>query len=198
MVTPIHTFLLTALACFTGGPGVHGFSSHQRATPTTNTIAPIHTVSNYQYNSRNPTRLSLSSLPESTIRHQEQTLDNYLPPDHPLHSLITATTEACAPRQLDTTEDVHEAFRYEWGTWCSTDKLEAVMETLDSVRLVTGAYDDLLEGNFETTLVVSEEDEHDTDDTIDEEPTGKMTGKRIRVAGGKYWDIILHVLPKGA
>lgn len=73
------------------------------------------------------------------------------------------------------------------------------METLDSVRLVTGAYDDLLTGNLETTLVVSEDDEHTTDDgTIDAEQTGKMTGKRIRVAGGKYWDIILHVLPKGA
>lgn len=175
---------------------MYGFSSHRRAT---NTIAPIHIVSNYQYNSRNPTTLSLSSLPESTIpHHQEQTLDNYLPPDHPLHSLITATTEACAPRQLDTTEDAHEAFRYEWGTWCSTDKLEAVMETLDSVRLVTGAYDDLLQGNLETTLVVSEDDEHNTDDTTDEEQTGKVPGKRIRVAGGKYWDIILHVLPKGA
>ena len=79
------------------------------------------------------------------------------------------------------------------------------METLDSVRLVTGAYDELLEGNLETTWVISEEeDEHsssadDDDDAIDEEQqTGKMTGKRIRVAGGKYWDIILHVLPKGA
>ena len=76
------------------------------------------------------------------------------------------------------------------------------METLDSVRLVTGAYDDLLEGNLDTAWVISEEDdEHssaDDDDIDEEQQTRKMTGKRIRVAGGKYWDIILHVLPKGA
>ena len=27
---------------------------------------------------------------------------------------------------------------------------------------------------------------------------GKERGKRIRIAGGKYWDIILHDLPRGA
>ena len=170
---------------------MHGFSSHKRA----NVITPIHTTRHCR--SRYPTtRLSLSSLPESTTIPQEQTLDSYLPPDHPLHSLVTATIEACAPRQLDTTADAHEAFRYEWGTWCATDKLDAVMETLDSVRLVTGAYDDLLDGNVDTTLVIGD-GEH-VDNTMDEEQTGKKMGKRIRVAGGKYWDIILHVLPKGA
>jgi len=172
---------------------VHGFSSsHKRA----NVITPIHTNRHYCRRRYPTTRLSFSSLPESTTVPQEQTLDSYLPPDHPLHSLVTATIEACAPRQLDTTEDAHEAFRYEWGTWCATDKLDAVMETLDSVRLVTGAYDDLLDGNVDTTLVIGD-GEH-VDNTMDEEQTGKKMGKRIRVAGGKYWDIILHVLPKGA
>ena len=70
------------------------------------------------------------------------------------------------------------------------------METLDSVRLVTGAYDDLLDGNVDTTLVIGN-GEH-VDNSMDEEQTGKKMGKRIRVAGGKYCDIILHVLPKGA
>lgn len=70
------------------------------------------------------------------------------------------------------------------------------METLDSVRLVTGAYDNLLDGNVETTWVISEED--DNGNEREEEQTGKKMGRRIRVAGGKYWDIILHVLPKGA
>ena len=131
-----YAFLLTILACSIAAP-VAGFSSPpQRAS---NKIIAT-------------TRLSLSSssLPTS-ITHQEQTLDNYLPPSHPLHTLITATTAACAPRQLDTTEDAHEAFRYEWGTWCSTEKLDAVMETLDSVRLVTGAYEELLSGNVDTS-----------------------------------------------
>ncbi len=70
------------------------------------------------------------------------------------------------------------------------------METLDRVRLITGAYDDLLDGSFETTLVAGDDDDVKEDEQ--EEQTGKKMGKRIRVAGGKYWDIILHVLPKGA
>ena len=75
------------------------------------------------------------------------------------------------------------------------------METLDSVRLVTGAYEDLLCGNVDTSWVISEDDDGESsvdDGTSEEEQTGKMKGRRIRIAGGKYWDIILHVLPKGA
>jgi hypothetical protein len=75
------------------------------------------------------------------------------------------------------------------------------METLDSVRLVSGAYEELLCGNVDTSWVFSEDDDDESsvdDGTSEEEQTGKMKGRRIRVAGGKYWDIILHVLPKGA
>ena len=68
------------------------------------------------------------------------------------------------------------------------------METLGSVRLVNGVYDELIDGNFDTSLV----GEPDDATTTSEEETGIQNGKRIRVAGGKYWDIILHVLPKGA
>jgi hypothetical protein len=188
MITPSYTsFISLNIALLSCVGSVHGFSSSRGAI----TIArPIHS---HRYKRYQITRLS-SSLPKSTP--QEQTLDNYLPPEHPLHELITATTAACTPRQLDTTEDAHEAFRYEWGTWCSTDKLDAVMETLDRVRLITGAYDDLLDGSFETTLVAGDDDDVKEDEQ--EEQTGKKMGKRIRVAGGKYWDIILHVLPKGA
>lgn len=56
-------------------------------------------------------------------------------------------------------------------------------ERIGEVRLVTGAYEALMEGR----------------------PDGgggggadKETGRRIRVAGGKYWDVLLYVLPKGA
>ena len=68
------------------------------------------------------------------------------------------------------------------------------MALLGEVRLVAGAYDGLMDGNFavggETAAAGKEE-------TRDEE-IGVAKGKRIRVAGGKYWDVILHVLPKGA
>ena len=85
-----------------------------------------------------------------------------------------------------------QAFRYEWGTWCSADSLDAVMERLGEIRLITGAYEDLMEGNLETTFVGEDADSRD------ESESGKETGKRIRIAGGKYYDVLLHVLPKGA
>ena len=68
------------------------------------------------------------------------------------------------------------------------------MEALGSVRLVTGVYDDLLAGSVETTFV----GDNGVGSTEKEELTGKKMGKRVRIAGSKYWDIILHVLPKGA
>jgi hypothetical protein len=189
MISPstVSLIILNIIIC---SSAVHGFTSFRRRA------IHNHHHSTTRYYHPTSTRLLLSSLPKSTP--QEQTLDNYLPPEHPLQELITTTTAACTPRQLDTTEDAHEAFRYEWGTWCSSDKLDAVMETLDRVRLVTGAYDDLLDGSFETTLFVGDNDDDDVSNTTSEEQTGKKMGKRIRVAGGKYWDIILHVLPKGA
>ena len=128
-----------------------------------------------------------SSLPTPT---QEQTLDDYLPLEHPLHPLLVATAEACNPRLLDWTKDAgkHEAFRYEWGTWVDTDKLDAVQELLGEIRLLTGAYQDMMDENFETTQVGE----------ASSEESGKETGKRIRIAFGKHWDVILYVLPKGA
>jgi len=60
--------------------------------------------------------------------------------------------------------------------------------------LVAGAYDGLMDGNF---VVGGETAAAGKEETRDEE-IGVAKGKRIRVAGGKYWDVILHVLPKGA
>lgn len=71
------------------------------------------------------------------------------------------------------------------------------METLGDVRLVTGAYEEIMEENLPTTLVGEEENDESSNGSRGGEG-GKETGKRIRIAGGKYWDIILHVLPKGA
>jgi len=67
------------------------------------------------------------------------------------------------------------------------------MALMGEVRLVTGAYDDLMDGKLETTT--KGEGNAGADNN---EEGGKDVGKRIRIAGGKYWDVILHVLPKGA
>ena len=81
-------------ACFAWRPEICGvaeaFTSHHPLAVRSSTLPP----------------LPSSSLPTPT--EQEQALDDYLPPDHPLHALLGATAEACAPRRLDTTEDVHE------------------------------------------------------------------------------------------
>lgn len=78
----------------------------------------------------------------------------------------------------------------------SAEKLDDVMEALGEVRLVTGAYEGLMDGAYETKLVGrGEQDQGGGGDT---ESSGKEKGKRIRIAGGKHWDVILHVLPKGA
>ena len=66
------------------------------------------------------------------------------------------------------------------------------MELLGEIRLITGAYEDLIDGNLETTFVGEDADSGDGGES------GKETGKRIRIAGGKYYDVLLHVLPKGA
>jgi len=63
------------------------------------------------------------------------------------------------------------------------------MELLEEIRLVTGAYEELMDGTLETTP---------GEDDGGGEHTEKETGKRIRIAGGKHWDVILYTLPKGA
>lgn len=64
------------------------------------------------------------------------------------------------------------------------------------MRLVTGAYEDLLDGKFqlETTSTPSDVGE----EIMNEAGNDKETGKRIRIASSKYWDVIMYVLPKGA
>mmetsp|Transcript_29296 Transcript_29296/g.69742 ORF Transcript_29296/g.69742 Transcript_29296/m.69742 type:complete len:905 (+) Transcript_29296:90-2804(+) len=140
-----------------------------------------------------------SSLP--TTPPQEQALDNYIPPSHPLHELIFATDAACEPR--DTEKDAqreHNAssppqFRYEWGTWIDAELLDRVVVALENVRLITGAYDDILDGGIETT---TGEDSLEDQREAREKKSAKESGRTVSIASSKYWDVILHVLPKGA
>ena len=80
------------------------------------------------------------------------------------------------------------------------------MESCLEMRLVVGAYDKLVNGELDMELVggvsvgsgsgSGEQEEEGVDSNPME--AVKDSGKRVRVAGGKYWDVILHVLPKGA
>ncbi|KAL7483632.1 hypothetical protein ACHAW6_009276 [Cyclotella cf. meneghiniana] len=134
--------------------------------------------------------------PSHVIEPQQQTADDWLPPSHALSALLPAAARACRPRRLDTTQDAHEAFRYEWGTWCDADALEEVMAALGEIRWRVGAYDGIVNGTLDTVWVGGEEGREMEEK--DGRGGGRQRGRRIRMAGGKYWDVILHVLPKNA
>ena len=187
------TLLVWALPCLSKSKcGVLSFSFAPNARkPLVAQSASSHVGSSRQL-VQDVGPLFSSSLPTPT---QEQTLDDYLPADHPIRGLLSATVEACTPRRDGGAEAGGTGWRYEWGTWCDAEKLAALMEELNEVRLITGSYEELLDGSYETTLIGKDEKDNN-DASIEEE--GKATGKRIRIASDKYWDIILHVLPKGA
>ena len=137
------------------------------------------------------THLYTRSLPPTPS--QEQTYST-ITPLHPLSSLIQAVTKACEPRRLDTTTDAHEAFRYEWGPWCDEDKLDNLMKMMGDIRLREGWKKVLLDDDGATTWIGGE-----STNVPDANAPGAREGwRRIRIAGGKYWDVILHLLPKNS
>ena len=132
-------------------------------------------------------------------QQQQQQLvlfDEYLPSSHPLHALLSATAEACLPRlEVDgiNASGGDGSFRYEWGTWCCRTKLEIVRQCTEEIRLIVGAYDNLINSNGRiTTTTTTTTNEKQIMTTTS---TGRE-GKRIRVASGMYWDIILNILPQ--
>lgn len=69
---------------------------------------------------------------------------------------------------------------------------------LSEVRLITGAYEELMSeklDDLDTTTTLEAEDE--SDEEVDKSGA-KEIGRRIRIASSKYYDIILYMLPKGA
>jgi len=152
------------------------------------------------YNNRQQiyTPLLSSSLP-TPIEPQEQTLQDYLPPTHPLHDVLIATSDACIPKPLEKVEGSSKPteFRYEWGTWCSKDKLDTVSKLLSEIRLITGAYEDLMDGKGEVVEQQIATLDGNNDEEVDKSGV-KEIGRRIRLSSSKFYDVILYILPKGA
>lgn len=73
--------------------------------------------------------------------------------------------------------------------------MDRVVVALENVRLITGAYDDILDGGIETT---TGEDSLEDQREAREKKSAKESGRTVSIASSKYWDVILHVLPKGA
>jgi hypothetical protein len=141
---------------------------------------------------------------EGQQQQQQLVFDEYLPTSHPLHALLCATAEACIPLEVDgINANGDGSFRYEWGTWCCRDKLETLRKMTEELRLYAGVYDTLIHGGVgnvqlssSSSLGGSSNDAPIT--TKNEHPTTTTAGKRIRVASGKYWDVILNLLPKSS
>jgi hypothetical protein len=97
-----------------------------------------------------------------------------------LEGLLEASERASVPRAAETAEGAHDAFRYEWGRWVNEQAMEELQERMNEIQLAEGVYDTLipdagsLDGEYASLA------------------------RRYRVAGGDYWDCILHVLPPGS
>ena len=98
------------------------------------------------------------------------TLDTIPSDFEPLFSQAALTTAIA--RKPVTTEQTHDPFRFEWGTWVDEESIKTLMERVDEVLLMDGAYDKLL--------------------AIDDSAKPPL---RFKVASGKDWDCLLHVLP---
>jgi hypothetical protein len=135
--------VLARISAFTGGAGLTFPVRQQRAS-----IAVGTSTSLYDDSAAAPT---LDAIPRS--------LQPFF------HSIINAT----AIRGADTSNQGHDSFRYEWGTWVVDSSLQHLMEQVDRMRLQQGAYEALVQN--------------------DKVPV------RLRVGGGADWDCILHILP---
>ena len=105
-----------------------------------------------------------------------ETLDfDNIPPSSPLIPLLNSAINATALRSAETSDMGHDPFRYEWGTWVNEDSLAYLMTKVDEVRLNQGVFDSFLNENSDSN--------------------DKSNAIRLKVAGGRDWDCILHILP---
>lgn len=95
-----------------------------------------------------------------------------------LNGLLEATQRASIPCDAKSGEGAHDAFRYEWGRWIDDDAMEKLMQRLNEIQIAPGMCDVLFPQTYSGVSVASAE--------------------RFRIAGGDYWDCILHVLPQGS
>lgn len=112
----------------------------------------------------NPVRTCLTSTaaPTENVPMLDDIADDFKP-------LLAAAINATALREADESNQGHDSFRYEWGTWCVMESLQWLMERVDQVRVNKDVYEDLVQ-----------------DET---------TPRRLRIADGQDWDMLLHVLP---
>jgi len=103
--------------------------------------------------------------------------------------LFDAAVNATVLRGADTSNQGHDSFRYEWGTWVAEESLQHLMDQINTVRLASGVFERLLP----TASAGSS-----TSPQQQQQEENSNHGRRYRVAGGQDWDVLLHVLPETA
>eukprot|EP00980_Cylindrotheca_fusiformis_P027987 scaffold22575_cov141-Cylindrotheca_fusiformis.AAC.18 len=119
-----------------------------------------------------PARTLAKSAAFAAVDAEQLTMDTPLRPS--LDGLFEIAEKAAAPKEAETSEGAHDAFRYEWGVWVDDDIIQELMARVNDIRLAPGVYETWENG--------------------DDSPS---PSRRLRIAGGDHWDCILHVLPKG-
>jgi hypothetical protein len=138
-------------------------------------------VPSHQFGVRPLPLVFQSSTVDITTGNDGPVMDTPWKPEGGLEGLLEATELASVPRAAETAEGAHDAFRYEWGRWVNDQAIEELMERMNEIQLVEGVYDTLIP---------------DLAGSLDGESAA--LARRYRIAGGDYWDCILHVLPPGS
>lgn len=138
-----------------------------------------------RYNFAPSKAASASSLPTTPVT-APAVPDSIVP-------LIDAVLNATVQRSADTTNQGHDSFRYEWGTWIDESHLEDLMHVANQVRLLQPSH--FYEAHTSTSsLSLPSTTNNDPSMLL---PAAEPQPRRFRVAGGESWDILLHVLPPG-
>lgn len=66
-------------------------------------------------------------------------------------SIVAKTIQTTIPKEQDNSKNAHDPFRFEWGTWVNTDRLQDLMISIDSIRASPGSFELLLAEQRENT-----------------------------------------------
>ena len=147
------------------------------------------------------TTMSLAATPAAepqTQLQEEEALSSSGAPKK-FTPLFTKAYETTLPKQADNTKNAHDPFRFEWGTWVDNESIMELMERVDEVRAAPGAFDTLMSMSMSAIDLDGEDikGDRDRDCDHDDEKKKKYTetkSRRIKIASGKKWDCIVHVL----
>ena len=133
--------------------------------------------------------------PKTQLQEEEAFSDTTSSVPEKFAPLFTKAYETTLPKEADNTKNAHDPFRFEWGTWVDNESIMELMERVDEVRAAPGAFDTLM--SMPMSMSPIDLDGEGVKDDRDDEKKKKETetrSRRIKIASGKKWDCIVHVL----